>query len=249
MRRELSSAVSRRSREGKVDWLRQRIRPASPVLLVGATAWVGNGVATNNIVERGVAAFTDAHALVYDGGDPGLGVAWSNGDGCALPFADDSFDYVVSNAVIEHVGGPARARLMLAESRRVARRAAFHTTPDRWFPIEVHTQVPLLHWLPRNRQQAAFARVGKDFWTTEHYWLFGRRDLAHLDSTFAVERLNAMTLVACWSAHSTGRPSGPDPVSRRPALSRRSPWRGVLDAGRQAAGVPTQGGAADPSAG
>jgi hypothetical protein len=198
MRRELATAVSRRSREGKVAWFRDRMKPGSRVLLVGATAWTGNGVATNNVVERGLAEFTEAEALVYDGGDPGLGVPWTAGDGCALPFEDDSFDYVVSNAVIEHVGGPDRARLMLSESQRVARLGAFHTTPDRWFPIEVHTQVPLLHWLPRDRQQAAFARVGKPYWNTRSYWLFGRRDLSRRDPAFSVERINAMTLAAVW---------------------------------------------------
>lgn len=200
MRKELATAVSRRSREGKVAWFRDRIKPGARVLLVGATAWTGNGVSTNNVVERGIAEFTDAEALVYDGGDPGLGVPFTEGDGCALPFPDGSFDYVISNAVIEHVGGPDRAKRMLAESRRVARLGAFHTTPDRWFPVEVHTQVPLLHWLPRAQQKAAFACVGKPYWNTEHYWLFGRRDLAALDRSFAVERMNAMTLVAGWSA-------------------------------------------------
>lgn len=205
MKRQLAGAVSRRSREGKVAWIRERVKPGASVLLVGATAWGGNGVATNNVVERGVAAFADAHALVYDGGDPGLGIPWSTGDGCALPFDDDSFDYVISNAVIEHVGGPERAKLMLSESRRVARLGAIHTTPDRWFPVEVHTQVPLLHWLPRDRQAGAFARVGKSYWNTEHYWLFGRREFGRLDGAFSVERMNAMTLVACWPGRS-GQP-------------------------------------------
>lgn len=200
MRKALASAVSRRSREGKVEWLRQRMDANSTVLLVGATAWAGEVVSTNNVVERGVMEFATAHALVYDGDDPGLGIPFTVGDACQLPFPDDSFDYVVSNAVIEHVGGPDRARLMLSESRRVARKAAFHTTPDRWFPIEVHTQVPLLHWLPRGRQASAFARAGKPHWDTEHYWLFGRRDFARLDMAFTVERINAMTLVASWSA-------------------------------------------------
>ncbi|WP_311346157.1 class I SAM-dependent methyltransferase [Blastococcus goldschmidtiae] len=195
----MASAISRRSREGKVEWLRQRIDANCTVLLVGATAWDGTVVSTNNVVERGVMEFTEAHALVHDGGDPGLGIPFTVGDACDLPFPDASFDYVVSNAVIEHVGGPARARLMLAESRRVARRGAFHTTPDRWFPIEVHTQLPLLHWLPRDWQANAFARAGKPHWDTEHYWLFGRRDFARLDMTFEVKRINAMTLVASWN--------------------------------------------------
>ncbi|TQN37956.1 methyltransferase family protein [Blastococcus colisei] len=184
-------------------WLRQRIEPGTSVLLVGASAYGGGGAGTNNLVERGVASFTRAHALVYGGGNPQLGCPHSAGDACALPFADSSFDYVVSNAVIEHVGGPERARTMLTESRRVARRGAFHTTPDRWFPVETHTQVPLLHWLPRDRQAAAFARAGKPTWNTTYYWLFGSRDLAGLDPAFSVSRINRMTLVTAWTADAT----------------------------------------------
>ena len=52
-----------------------------------------------------------------------------------------------SNAVIEHVGGRAEQRRFVDESLRVAPRA-FVTTPNRWFPVEVHTRLPLVHWLP-----------------------------------------------------------------------------------------------------
>lgn len=69
------------------------------------------------------------------------------GDALDLPFADGEFDIVFSNAVIEHVGGREQQRRFVEESLRVARRA-FVTTPNRWFPIEVHTRLPLVHWLP-----------------------------------------------------------------------------------------------------
>ena len=69
------------------------------------------------------------------------------GNALALPFEDGSFDVVFSNAVIEHVGGEEEQRRFVAEALRVGRRA-FITTPNRWFPIEVHTRLPLVHWLP-----------------------------------------------------------------------------------------------------
>ena len=64
-----------------------------------------------------------------------------------MPFADGEFDIVFSNAVIEHVGGREQQRRFVEESLRVAQRA-FVTTPNRWFPVEVHTRLPLVHWLP-----------------------------------------------------------------------------------------------------
>ena len=69
------------------------------------------------------------------------------GDALELPFGDGEFDIVFSNAVIEHVGGRDQQRRFVEESLRVARRA-FITTPNRWFPVEVHTRLPLVHWLP-----------------------------------------------------------------------------------------------------
>ena len=81
-------------------------------------------------------------------------IAYVQGDACALPFADESFDVVFSNAVIEHVGDVERQRLFVGEALRVGRRV-FLTTPNRWFPIEVHTRLPLVHWLPEAVPPAA----------------------------------------------------------------------------------------------
>ncbi len=64
-----------------------------------------------------------------------------------LPFGDQSFDLVFSNAVIEHVGTREQQRAFVEELLRVGKRA-FVTTPNRRHPIEFHTVTPLLHYLP-----------------------------------------------------------------------------------------------------
>ena len=61
----------------------------------------------------------------------------------------NAFDYVHSSAVIEHVGSYANQQRMVGECLRVARKGICLTMPNRWFPIEVHTQLPLVHWLPK----------------------------------------------------------------------------------------------------
>src|SRR5947209_11660439 len=66
-----------------------------------------------------------------------------------MPFADASFDLVHASAVLEHVGSMSDQARMIAECLRVARRGVCLTTPNRWFPIEFHTQLPLVHWLPK----------------------------------------------------------------------------------------------------
>ncbi|MDZ7637723.1 MAG: class I SAM-dependent methyltransferase [Bryobacterales bacterium] len=83
--------------------------------------------------------------------------AWVAGDGCALPFADRSFDIVFSNSVIEHVGDPARQQAFARETMRVGKRY-FVQTPNAGFPVEQHLFMPLLHWLPRSLQRAIVHR-------------------------------------------------------------------------------------------
>ncbi len=76
------------------------------------------------------------------------GVTFCRSDGRALPFPNGSFDFAHSSAVIEHVGSRANQAQLLAEMWRVCRKGLFVTTPNRWFPVELHTVIPLLHWLP-----------------------------------------------------------------------------------------------------
>jgi SAM-dependent methyltransferase len=80
-----------------------------------------------------------------------------------LPFADKAFDILFCSAVLEHVGDTLAQREFITECLRVAR-YFFFTTPDRRFPIEMHTLLPLLHWLPQPHHQAVLRAIGKDFW-------------------------------------------------------------------------------------
>lgn len=64
-----------------------------------------------------------------------------------LPYGDNAFDLVYSNAVIEHVGELEDQKAMAREVMRVGK-SWFVTTPNRWFPFEFHTRLPLVSWLP-----------------------------------------------------------------------------------------------------
>jgi 2-polyprenyl-3-methyl-5-hydroxy-6-metoxy-1,4-benzoquinol methylase len=83
-----------------------------------------------------------------------------------LPFGDESFDLVFSNAVIEHVGSREQQRGFLDEILRVGTRA-FVTTPNRRHPIEFHTVTPLLHYLPPGVYRPIYAAAGFDFFSKE----------------------------------------------------------------------------------
>ena len=95
------------------------------------------------------------------------GMTFRRANGLDLPFADDSFDVVHSSAVLEHVGSAAQQRRFIAELVRVSRRVAFLTTPNRWFPVEFHTQLPLLHWLPKRTFRRLLRRGRYEFFARE----------------------------------------------------------------------------------
>lgn len=65
--------------------------------------------------------------------------------GGIFPYKDKEFDWVFSNAVIEHVGLYGDQLIFLNEMLRVAK-SVFFTTPNKYFPIEAHTYVPFIHW-------------------------------------------------------------------------------------------------------
>jgi SAM-dependent methyltransferase len=86
--------------------------------------------------------------------------------GAPLPFADDAFDVGFSNAVIEHVGARANQTQFLRELIRVSRRC-FIATPNRWFPVELHTRLPFVHWLPAPLFRRLIAALGFGFYAQE----------------------------------------------------------------------------------
>lgn len=91
-----------------------------------------------------------------------------------LPFPDRCFDLVVSNHVIEHVANP---WLHLTEIARVLRPGGYLylATPNRWWPWEVHYQLPLLHYLPKPLFERLLTALGR---FREGLRLFGWRELA-----------------------------------------------------------------------
>lgn len=83
----------------------------------------------------------------------------------SLPFDDQSFSVATSNAVLEHVGSLANQLAFVSELVRVARRV-FITVPNRYFPIEHHTAVPLVHYWDSSFAVAC-RYLGKDEWSRE----------------------------------------------------------------------------------
>lgn len=106
------------------------------------------------------------------------GVTFRQANGLDLPYPDDSFDYGHSSAVLEHVGSRANQARFIAELARVSRKGFFLTTPNRWFPIELHSVLPLVHWLPRPLFWSILRSTGRGSLADEAVLnLLGARDL------------------------------------------------------------------------
>jgi SAM-dependent methyltransferase len=201
----LADSVSLRSRRRKLRLFLEEMQPTAEttVLDVGVDE-VGfgdsggqSGCVTHNFLEE---LYPWRERITAVGLAEGSGfrsrypeIPYVQGDGCALPFADGAFDLYFSNAVIEHVGASERQRVFVAEALRVARRV-FVTTPNRWFPVEVHTRLPLVHWLPAPKAARAYDLARKP-WAKENH-LLGPADLRALFPV-PVRIVNlGMTLVA-----------------------------------------------------
>lgn len=108
------------------------------------------------------------------------GIKFVHADGLKLPFEDKSFDIACSFAVIEHVGCNANQRAFIKELCRVGKRVCI-TMPNRWYPIEFHTLVPLLHWLPPKQFRRILRLLRKPFFSyEENLNLLGKKDLLSL---------------------------------------------------------------------
>tara|TARA_B100000886_G_scaffold340550_1_gene311138 strand:+ start:4517 stop:5209 length:693 start_codon:yes stop_codon:yes gene_type:complete len=70
------------------------------------------------------------------------------GDGRKMNFNDDYFDVVHSNATLEHVGNNNSQLQFINECYRVSKKFVFIQTPNRFFPLDFHTKLPLIHFLP-----------------------------------------------------------------------------------------------------
>ncbi|MDH4104077.1 MAG: class I SAM-dependent methyltransferase [Thermoleophilia bacterium] len=168
--------VSLRSRRRKLRLFLEELHPTAEtsVLDVGADELAfgeGDGCGTLNFFEE---HYPWPERITALGLQDGTGfrarypnVGYVQGDACALPFADGEFDIIFSNAVIEHVGDRERQRQLISEAIRVGRRV-FITTPNRRFPVEVHTRLPIVHWLPDRLAHPAYRAVGKSFATDVH---------------------------------------------------------------------------------
>jgi hypothetical protein len=78
-----------------------------------------------------------------------------------------SSDLVISNATIEHVGGVLNQKKMIENIIKLTKKIFVITTPNRSYPIEFHTKIPLIHWFPKSIYQKILKFLGLSFYANE----------------------------------------------------------------------------------
>ena len=147
--------TSRRAKAAKIASLIESRHPlaGSALLEIGT----GGGIIAALLAERvghdGAVTSVDVDDLrtVTEG------YAFHLVEGVELPVGDKSFDVVVSNHTIEHVGDAGAQLAHLREIARVLRPGgvAYLASPNRWALVEPHFKVPCLSWLPPSARTTA----------------------------------------------------------------------------------------------
>lgn len=90
-------------------------------------------------------------------------------------FLSDSprkFDFVISSAVLEHVGDHRDHKIKhLRDLRKAASQWVVISTPNRLHWMEFHTKIPFIHWLPKKWHRCILRGLGMTHWA----------DPSHLD--------------------------------------------------------------------
>ena len=76
-------------------------------------------------------------------------------------------DLVVSNATIEHVGNYNNQKVMVSNMIKLSKKMVIISTPYRYHPLEFHTKIPFIHWLPKKIHRMILKKLNLVFYSKE----------------------------------------------------------------------------------
>lgn len=152
-KRVLSPAHAVLDRESRVQKARKIARLVQPRLVQPVRSVLDLGTGSGVIAETLAEVFPDARVTSVDVVDERItrnGYKFVKAEGVMLPFPDDSFDLVLTNHVIEHVGDREAQLNHLKEIRRVLSPSGvgYLAVAHRWVINEPHYHLPFLSWMP-----------------------------------------------------------------------------------------------------
>ena len=95
-------------------------------------------------------------------------------------------DLVISAATIEHVGSNDNQIKMIDNCSKLSKKIFVITTPNRFYPIDFHTKIPIIHWLPKKYHRKILKIIGlKAYSLEENLNLLSENDLMNFFKKFS----------------------------------------------------------------
>ena len=96
-----------------------------------------------------------------------------------------SSDVVISNATLEHVGSHQEQLKMLKNIIKLTKKLFIVVTPNRMHPVEFHSKIPFIHWLPKKIHRKILSIFGLKYLSKEkNLNLLKTSDLINLMKNF-----------------------------------------------------------------
>ena len=95
-------------------------------------------------------------------------------------------DLVISSATIEHVGNFKNQVFKVKNMISLSNKYVVITTPNRFYPIELHNKLPLIHWLPKKLFRKILIFLNMNYFADEkNLNLLSKNELKKILNTFS----------------------------------------------------------------
>ena len=117
------------------------------------------------------------------------------GDGRDTGLNENQFDITLSNATLEHVGSYEQQKSFVKEMNRVSKKKSIIITPNRYYPLDTHTMLPFIHWLPKKIHRKLLKIFKYDFLSLEkNLNLLSAKDLIKICSDLNITNYHIQSI-------------------------------------------------------
>jgi hypothetical protein len=96
-----------------------------------------------------------------------------------------SSDLILSSATIEHVGSYYNQTKMIKNIIKLTKKFFVITTPNRFYPLDFHTKIPFIHWLPKKIHRTILKIINLNYFSEEkNLNLLSERDIVRIMNSF-----------------------------------------------------------------